>query len=88
MKMIKKRIAYKKSEKENLIEKILMNQNIVIGLKKPQREIKRTSITLIRNECILTGRKRGVLRDFKLSRLAFKRLGSKRMIAGLRKSAW
>ena len=87
MEMIKKRIAYKKGEKENLIEKILLNQNIIKGRIKDSRETKRTSITLIRNECILTGRKRGILRDYKMSRLAFKRLASRRMIPGLNKSA-
>jgi ribosomal protein S14 len=44
--------------------------------------------TKIKNRCILTGRGRGVLRDFKVFRMNFKELASKGLLPGVRKSSW
>ncbi|MBN1914391.1 MAG: 30S ribosomal protein S14 [Parachlamydiales bacterium] len=41
-----------------------------------------------RNRCILTGRSRGYLRKFKLSRLCFRELAWKGEIPGLIKASW
>jgi small subunit ribosomal protein S14 len=84
--MYKKRIAYKNLEKQNLILKILNNQNIIKIKNKKYRNNKRSSITLIRNECIFTGRKRGLIKDYKMSRLVFKRFAKSNKIPGLIKS--
>ena len=42
----------------------------------------------LRNRCQLTGRARGYLRKFKLSRLTFRELASAGMIPGVTKSSW
>lgn len=42
----------------------------------------------VRNRCLLTGRSRGVYRQFRLSRLAFRRLALSGMIPGITKSSW
>lgn len=42
----------------------------------------------LRNRCQLTGRARGVLRKFKLSRLSFREMASMGMIPGVTKSSW
>jgi small subunit ribosomal protein S14 len=42
----------------------------------------------LRNRCALTGRPRGFLRKFKLSRLTFRELASMGMIPGVTKSSW
>lgn len=42
----------------------------------------------LRNRCQLTGRSRGVLRKFKLSRLSFRELASMGMIPGVTKASW
>ena len=42
----------------------------------------------IRNRCIMTGRGRGVLRKFNLSRIAFRELSSIGQIPGITKSSW
>jgi ribosomal protein S14 len=84
--MYKKRIGYKNLEKQNLVLKILNNQNI-IKIKMVERNNKRSSITLIRNECIFTGRKRGLIKDYKMSRLVFKRFAKSNKIPGLIKSS-
>jgi small subunit ribosomal protein S14 len=40
------------------------------------------------NRCILTGRPRSILRNWKVSRIAFRDLGRSGKISGLRKSSW
>lgn len=42
----------------------------------------------LRNRCQLTGRPRGFLRKFKLSRITFRELASMGMIPGVTKSSW
>lgn len=42
----------------------------------------------LRNRCQLTGRCRGYLRKFKVSRLCFRELASMGMIPGLTKASW
>jgi small subunit ribosomal protein S14 len=51
-------------------------------------ESKVTSRVGIKNYCILSGRARGVLRDFKLSRILLRKMGAKGFLSGLRKRAW
>lgn len=47
-----------------------------------------TSPIRIRNRCELTGRPRGFLRKFKLSRLTFREMASIGLIPGITKSSW
>ena len=42
----------------------------------------------IRNRCLVTGRGRGVYRQFKLSRIAFRELSSIGQVPGITKSSW
>ncbi len=42
----------------------------------------------LRNRCQLTGRARGVLRKFKLSRLCFREMANMGLIPGVTKSSW
>ena len=44
--------------------------------------------TKIKNRCVITGRSRGILRKFKVSRLTFKELSSRGELMGVRKSSW
>ena len=46
------------------------------------------SITLIRNLCINTGRARGVLVPFGLSRMEWRRFADKGEIPGFRRASW
>lgn len=56
-----------------------------IALNKMRRD---TSPCRLRNRCLLTGRSRGFLRKFKLSRICFRELASMGMIPGVTKSSW
>ena len=56
-----------------------------VALNKMPRD---SAPTRLRNRCQLTGRARGYLRKFKLSRLSFRELASNGMIPGVTKSSW
>ena len=47
-----------------------------------------SSTTRVRNRCLLTGRPRGTLRDFKMSRIKFRELASSGLLNGVRKASW
>ncbi|HMO01746.1 MAG TPA: 30S ribosomal protein S14 [Oligoflexia bacterium] len=47
-----------------------------------------TSSTRIRNRCQITGRPRGVYREFMLSRIMFREMAHSGLIPGVTKSSW
>jgi small subunit ribosomal protein S14 len=47
-----------------------------------------SSTVRLRSRCQLTGRARGVLKKFKLSRLCFREMANQGMIPGVVKSSW
>ncbi|HEY5235423.1 MAG TPA: 30S ribosomal protein S14 [Rhabdochlamydiaceae bacterium] len=49
---------------------------------------KNSSPIRLRNRCQLTGRSRGFLRKFKLSRLCFRELANRGLIPGVVKASW
>lgn len=49
---------------------------------------KNGSAVRLRNRCLLTGRPRGYLRKFGLSRLCFREMSLKGMVPGITKSSW
>jgi len=90
----RKRQLYNKNELKRLICKIfLLNKNLPNELKtKRFQELSKlsrnSSITRIRNYCVLTGRTKGTLRKFKLSRISFRELASEGSLMGVFKSSW
>jgi ribosomal protein S14 len=42
----------------------------------------------IRNRCVITGRPRGVYKDFRLSRLMFRELALEGRLPGIKKASW
>lgn len=56
-----------------------------IALNKMPRD---TSHIRLRNRCQLTGRARGYLRKFKLSRITFREMASMGLIPGVTKASW
>ena len=56
-----------------------------VALNKMPRD---TSAIRLRNRCKITGRARGYLRKFKLSRLTFREMASQGLIPGVTKSSW
>lgn len=49
---------------------------------------KNSSPTRLRNRCQITGRARGFLRKYKLSRLCFREMANMGLIPGVVKSSW
>lgn len=60
-------------------------QNARIALNKMKRD---TCPIRLRNRCQLTGRPRGFLRKFKMSRITFREFASMGMIPGVTKASW
>lgn len=49
---------------------------------------KDSSPVRLKNRCEITGRPRGYMRKFKMSRIAFRELAHKGLIPGVRKASW
>ncbi|MCH9631007.1 MAG: 30S ribosomal protein S14 [Chlamydiia bacterium] len=79
----------KRSELRRLAKDLTISdeerQEAQIKLNKMPRD---TSYIRRRNRCQLTGRPRGYLRKFKLSRLCFRELASDGKIPGVFKASW
>ena len=56
-----------------------------VGLQKLPRD---SSATRLRNRCSITGRPRGYMRDFGLSRITFREMASKGLTPGVKKASW
>ncbi len=80
-------------EKRDSLRKLSTNVNVTeeeranarVALNKMPRD---TSPTRLRNRCQLTGRPRGYLSKFGLSRLCFRELASRGFIPGVIKASW
>ncbi|WP_204467333.1 30S ribosomal protein S14 [Shouchella xiaoxiensis] len=67
------------------IRKELKKKGDYAALAKLPRDSSPARLT---RRCRLTGRPKGVLRDFELSRIAFRELAHKGQIPGVKKSSW
>jgi small subunit ribosomal protein S14 len=83
LKWDKRQELRKKSTNMNLSDE--EREQARVALNKMPRDSSRIRL---RNRCELTGRARGYLRKFKLSRLSFRELASYGMIPGVTKSSW
>nr|YP_010395025.1 ribosomal protein S14 [Phytopythium vexans]YP_010395067.1 ribosomal protein S14 [Phytopythium vexans]DAZ89462.1 TPA_asm: ribosomal protein S14 [Phytopythium vexans]DAZ89504.1 TPA_asm: ribosomal protein S14 [Phytopythium vexans] len=93
-KNIKQRYLFKNLEKKRLILKIISkNLNIQKDLRyKIQQKWfffnQNSSITRIKNICILTGRSKSIYRLFKISRIQLRKLTSEGFLPGVSKYSW
>lgn len=83
------RFELKKRLLKSVISQVLIDkkdkQRIIYRLNKQPRS---SSITRVRNRCMLTGRGTGVLTFFRLSRIKFRELASFGLLNGVKKSSW
>ena len=90
----KRRKLYSKYEKQKYILKYIQNNlnlNKTIRIKAYEKLIslpRDSSITRVRNRCVLTNRPRAVYQKFKFSRLMFRKLALQGEIPGIRKATW
>ena len=91
---MKQRLHFKQFEKQRLVLKAL-TQNLRITTKTrwklqtmflqiPQK----SSITRIKNKCIITGRSRSIYKFFKLSRLQLRKYALNGLLPGVIKRNW
>jgi len=89
----RKKLVDLKWERRQQLKKIISDESVseeerleaVIALNRLPRN---SSPVRLRNRCQLTGRPRGYLGKFKMSRLCFRELASHAMIPGVTKSSW
>jgi ribosomal protein S14 len=93
-KNIKQRYLFEFFEKNRLILKIIEN-NLNIQTKKrwksQQKQMlfdQNSSITRIKNICILTGRSKSIYRLLKISRIQLRKLISEKSLPGFSKYSW
>jgi ribosomal protein S14 len=63
-------------------------KEISLNLLNKKNNLKRSSISKIKNKCLISGRNRSVYKKFKLNRMFIKNLGVSGFINGLKKSSW
>ncbi|KEZ49745.1 MULTISPECIES: 30S ribosomal protein S14 [Metabacillus] len=89
--MAKKSKVAKEKKRQELVEKYrelraeLKESGDIEALRRLPRD---SSPTRLKNRCEVTGRPRGYLRKFKLSRIAFRELAHKGQLPGVKKSSW
>jgi small subunit ribosomal protein S14 len=80
-------------ERRSALKKKILDQNLdqdskMQAIDKLNKMPKNASAVRLRNRCQLTGRPRGYLRKFKLSRICFRELANMGYIPGIVKSSW
>ena len=101
--MAKKSSVVKQQRRERTVSlhwekrKALKERASDLSLSQEERDQARTKLNKLprnaspirlRNRCQLTGRPRGFLRKFKLSRLTFREMASMGLIPGVTKASW
>lgn len=89
----KAEVAERYRHKRNELRKILKSQTATQEEKWEARQamnrLPRRSIGVrVVNRCQVTGRPRGYLRKFQMSRIVFRELANRGMIPGVTKSSW
>jgi small subunit ribosomal protein S14 len=92
-KNIKIRINKDKSFTSNIINSYIakdsyLSKDISFFAINKNYRLKNSTISKIKNKCLISGRNRAVLKKFKLNRMFLKNLGVSGTINGLRKSSW
>jgi len=101
--MSKKSSVEKQKKRERLVakywDKRQMLKKIILDMSQPDEDRmkavdklnamkKNSSVTRLRNRCSMTGRARGFLRKFKMSRICFRELAHQGIIPGITKASW
>jgi small subunit ribosomal protein S14 len=89
----RKMLAKRADNKRRALKKIISSKETpiedrIMATLKLAEMPRNSSLTRVRNRCLLTGRPRGYHRKFGLSRIALRDLGSSGLIPGIIKSSW
>ncbi len=101
--MAKKSSVEKQKRRENMVNsqwnkrQELKKTSLDINISEEERHDARMALNKmprdsnpirLRNRCAITGRPRGFIRKFKISRLTFREMASNGLIPGVTKSSW
>jgi small subunit ribosomal protein S14 len=89
----RERLVQLKREKRQALKAIILDmtksdEERALAVRNLNKMPKNSSKVRLRNRCRLTGRSRGYLRKFQLSRLCFREMASKGLIPGIMKASW
>ena len=80
------------AEKRMALKRIIATTNDVTEAYEAARKLqtipKNASPIRLHNRCKITGRPKGYIRQFGLSRIQFREMASKGLIPGIRKASW
>ena len=89
--MAKESMKAREAKRAKLVEKYaekrakLTAEGDVVGLQKLPRN---SNPIRLHNRCMLTGRPRGYMRQFGISRITFREMASNGLIPGVKKASW
>ena len=83
-----KYIAYRKELKKMIVNETLSDEEREMAALKLQKLPRNSSLHRVTNRCFLTGRPRGYLRKFGLSRIAVRELANFGQLPGVTKASW
>lgn len=86
--MVKNRWEKRKSLKETILDMTKTIDERLAAVDSLNKMPKNSSKIRLRNRCQFTGRSRGFLRKFKLSRLCFREMANQGLIPGVVKASW
>jgi small subunit ribosomal protein S14 len=86
--MVKSKLDKRKELKETILDMSRTVEERLAAVDALNKLPKNSSPTRLRNRCQFTGRARGFLRKFKLSRLCFREMANQGLIPGIVKASW
>ncbi len=86
--MVKNKWEKRKVLKETILDMTKTIDERLAAVDALNKMPKNSSKIRLRNRCQFTGRSRGFLRKFKLSRLCFREMASQGLIPGIVKASW
>jgi small subunit ribosomal protein S14 len=86
--MVKNKWDKRQSLKETILDMSRSIEERLAAVDTLNKMPKNSSPIRLRNRCQFTGRARGFLRKFKLSRLCFREMANQGLIPGIVKASW
>jgi len=86
--MVKNNFEKRKTLKEVILDMSKNVEDRLAAVDALNKMPKNSSPVRLRNRCQFTGRSRGFLRKFKLSRLCFREMANQGLIPGVFKASW
>jgi small subunit ribosomal protein S14 len=78
----------KNAERKEIVQRYAAKRAVLKAVNALARLPRNSSATRIRNRCAMSGRPRGFLRHFGLSRIALRDMALNGFIPGVRKASW